>query len=131
MSINAYDYDFATGVGGLMDIATGFGSNRANQAGNPKNFKFTLPTNPNAAADYAHNAALFPDPLNGTFGNSQRNVVNQPGIENFVLGLYKNTDITERVKFQLRVEAFNAFNHPQFYPITLRGRQCVGKQYPR
>ena len=31
MSIQCYDYDFATGVGGLMDIATGFGSNRANQ----------------------------------------------------------------------------------------------------
>jgi hypothetical protein len=48
------------------------------------------------------------------FGNSARNVATAPGLENFVLGLYKNTDITERVKFQLRFEAFNAFNHPQF-----------------
>ncbi len=125
MSINAYDYDFATGVGGLMDIATGFGSNRANQAGNAKNFEFTLPTNPNAAAVYAHNRALFPDPLNGTYGTSQRGTVTQPGIENFVLGLYKNTNITERVKFQLRFEAFNAFNHPQFYDTSGGGNVSV------
>ncbi len=127
MSINSWDYDFATGVGGLMDIATGFGSNRANQssASSPKNFEFTLPTNPNAAAVYAHNTALFPDPLNGTYGTSQRGAVTQPGEENFILGLYKNTNITERLKFQLRFEAFNAFNHPQFYDTSGGGNVSV------
>ena len=116
MSINSYDYDFATGVGGLMDIATGFGSNRANQAtdSSPKKFKFTLPYSSNASAVYAANAALFPDPLNGTFGTSQRNSVRQPGIDNWVLGLYKNTSLGEHAKFQFRLEAFNAFNHAQF-----------------
>ncbi len=39
-----------------------------------------------------------------------------PGINNFVLGAYKDTNITERVVFQLRLEAFNAFNHPSFDP---------------
>jgi hypothetical protein len=127
MSINAYDYDFATGVGGLMDIATGFGSNRANQssANSPKQFEFTLPSNPNAAAVYAHNRALFPDPLNGTYGTSQRGAVTQPGEENFTLGLYKNTSITERLKLQLRMEAFNAFNHPQFYDTSGGGNVSV------
>jgi len=117
MSINCYDYDGASGVGGLLDIATGFGSNRCNQIGSdaPKKMKFFLPNSPNSAADIAATEALFPDPTPGTFGTSARNIVNEPGIENFVLGLYKNTDITERAKFQLRFEAFNAFNHPQFY----------------
>jgi hypothetical protein len=108
-SIQCYDYDFATGVGGLLDIGTGFGINRCNQAGDPKKLKWTL-----KSADFAANNALFPDPTPGTFGTSARNVVNAPGIENFVLGLYKNTDITEHARFQLRFEAFNAFNHPQF-----------------
>ena len=110
-SIQCYDYDPVTGISGLLDIATGFGINRCNHAGDPKALKWTF--NPGV---FAQNAALFPDPAPGTFGNSQRNVVNMPGIDNFVLGLYKNTNITERVKFQLRFEAFNVFNHPQFNP---------------
>ena len=108
-SIQCYDYDSATGVGGLLDIGTGFGVNRCDQAGDPKKLKWTF-----NSSDFAANQAIFPDPVPGTFGNSGRNVVNEPGIENFVLGLYKNTDITEHAKFQLRFEAFNAFNHPQF-----------------
>ena len=113
MSINCYDYDGASGVGGLLDIATGFGSNRCDIAGSAKNFKFTHHSNDTAT--FAANEALFPDPAPGTFGLSQRNAVTQPGINNFVLGLYKNFDITERARFQLRFEAFNAFNHPQWY----------------
>ena len=101
-------------VGGLLDIATGFGSNRCGQLSNDRQEDEVLPHNANAAADIAANKALFPDPTPGTFGTSARNIVNEPGIENFVLGLYKNTNITERAKFQLRFEAFNAFNHPQF-----------------
>jgi hypothetical protein len=96
-------------VGGLLDIGTGGGINRCDQVGDPKALKWTL-----SPGDFAKNAALFAAPTPGTFGNSARNVATAPGLENFVLGLYKNTDITERVKFQLRFEAFNAFNHPQF-----------------
>ena len=108
-TIQCYDYDPASGVGGLLDIGTGFGINRCNHAGDPKKLKWTL-----KSSDFAANNALFADPTPGTFGSSARNVVNAPGIENFVIGLYKNTDITEHARFQLRFEAFNAFNHPQF-----------------
>ena len=97
-------------MGGLLDIATGFGINRCDQVGDPKKLKWTS----QRRCTLPRMQALFPDPTPGTFGTSARNVVNAPGIENFVLGLYKNTDITERAKFQLRFEAFNAFNHPQF-----------------
>ncbi len=105
---NPQQYDY---YGGLLDIATGFGINRCDQVGNPKKFKWT-----HNSTDFAANEALFAHPEGGTFGNSARNLVNLPGIENFVLGLYKNTDLGEHAKFQLRVEAFNAFNHPQFNP---------------
>jgi hypothetical protein len=110
-SIQCYDYDGATGTGGLLDIGTGGGINRCDQASadSPKKLKWTL-----NSADFAANEALFPDPTPGTFGLSARNAATSPGIENFVLGLYKNTNISEHVKFQLRFEAFNAFNHPQF-----------------
>jgi hypothetical protein len=52
-----------------------------------------------------------PVPALGNFG---RNVLTGPGYEDWDLGLFKNTVITERVKIQFRAETFNAFNHANF-----------------
>jgi hypothetical protein len=50
-------------------------------------------------------------------GTSGRNIITAPGIANFDLSAFKNVAITERIRWQLRLEAFNAFNHTQFgYP---------------
>src|SRR5262249_27578920 len=43
-----------------------------------------------------------------------RNQVYGPGFTNVDLGLAKNTRITERVTLQLRADAFNLFNHPNY-----------------
>jgi hypothetical protein len=48
------------------------------------------------------------------FGNSARNQFRGPHFRNFDLALSKTTKINERVAMQLRVEAFNVFNHPNF-----------------
>ncbi len=46
-------------------------------------------------------------------------------------GLYKNFAFTERVKFQLRVDVFNAFNHPRFgAPDTNPGDSTFGRVTP-
>jgi len=37
-----------------------------------------------------------------------------PGINNWDLGLLKDTSITERLTTQFRAEFFNAWNHTQF-----------------
>jgi len=50
----------------------------------------------------------------GTYGNSARNLLRQPGQVNFDLSLIKNTRFRERFEHEFRVEFFNAFNHPQF-----------------
>jgi len=50
----------------------------------------------------------------GTYGNSGRNILRQPGQVNFDISVIKNTRITERFEHQFRAEFFNAFNHPQF-----------------
>ena len=50
----------------------------------------------------------------GRFGTSGRNSLRHPGIFNTDFSLFKNFDITERVRLQFRTEAFNALNHPQF-----------------
>ena len=51
-----------------------------------------------------------------TFGNAPRIMPNLrgPGAANFDLSMFKNTNITERIRLQFRAEAFNAFNRVQF-----------------
>ena len=42
------------------------------------------------------------------------NVVHMPVVVAIDLGLYKNTTLFEKVKFQFRAEFFNVFNHTNF-----------------
>jgi hypothetical protein len=60
------------------------------------------------------NTSVFSQPPAGVFGNSGRNLLNEPGISNWDMGLVKYIPITERAKFQLRIETFNTFNHTQW-----------------
>src|SRR5205085_12038435 len=50
----------------------------------------------------------------GTFGNAGRNVLRGSPIRNLDLGIYRNIRIRERLGLQVRVEMFNAPNHPDF-----------------
>ena len=46
------------------------------------------------------------------FGNTSRNTVHGPGFSYENISVFKNFPIYERLQFQFRAEAFNAFNHP-------------------
>jgi outer membrane receptor protein involved in Fe transport len=46
------------------------------------------------------------------FGNMPRNYLSGPAINQLNVSLFKNTKIGERVRLQLRAEAFNFLNHP-------------------
>ena len=48
-------------------------------------------------------------------GMTSRNAFRAPGFFDFDLGLYKTFQITERLRLQLRGEAFNALNHANLY----------------
>lgn len=50
-------------------------------------------------------------PANNTFGNFRPNTLHGPIFINQDLSLAKSFAVTERMKLQLRAEAFNAFNH--------------------
>jgi len=52
----------------------------------------------------------FSDP----YGNTSRNFFRGPGRTNLDLALAKNTAFTEHVSLELRLEAFNVFNHAEF-----------------
>ena len=60
------------------------------------------------------NPAAFTLPAPGTFGNVRRNSVYGPGTELVNLSGGKKFDIHENVKLQIRLDATNAFNHPNF-----------------
>jgi hypothetical protein len=63
----------------------------------------------------AFNTSLFGLPALGQLGTASRRFLYGPGINNFDLALLKNLQITESRSMEFRVEAFNAFNHAQFY----------------
>jgi hypothetical protein len=99
----------------------GFGNNdRPNVVGNPEL------SNPTTLQWF--NTAAFAFPSRGTFGNAGRNILEGPGFQNVNVSLLKNTRFTERVNLQIRAEAFNLFNHPNFnLPDNFLGSPTFGR----
>jgi hypothetical protein len=52
-------------------------------------------------------------------GNAGRNTIQQPGINNWDIGLFKNFRFRDRVNLQFRWETFNTWNHTQFGSANL------------
>jgi Carboxypeptidase regulatory-like domain/TonB-dependent Receptor Plug Domain len=65
-----------------------------------------------------YNPGVFAVPANGSFGNYHRNTMYGPGVNSWDMSLLKNLNITESVRFQLRFEFFNIFNHTQWAAIN-------------
>jgi hypothetical protein len=57
------------------------------------------------------NPTAFAAPPAYTFGNSGRNSVYGPGLQNMDLGVVREFPIAERARFETRAEFFNALNH--------------------
>lgn len=56
-----------------------------------------------------------------TYGDTPRNFIRGPGINNWDLSIVKGTKITESKSLEFRAEFFNAFNHVQFFRIDNAG----------
>ena len=58
---------------------------------------------------------IFTQPAAGTFNTQRvRDLIYQPGFQNWNLGLFKAFPIDEQRGFQFRAEAFNFINHPNW-----------------
>jgi len=85
------------------------------------------------------NTALFSLQSLGEPGNARRRFFSGPGIDNYDLALLKEVPLTESKSLQFRAEAFNVFNHAQFYgPAAVDGNingstfgQVVNASAPR
>lgn len=60
------------------------------------------------------NTAAFTVNKVGTFGNTGKDLLVGPNMEDIDFGAIKNFSIRERFKVQFRAEIFNLFNHPSF-----------------
>jgi len=68
------------------------------------------------------NTSLFSLQPLGEPGNAKRRFFYGPGIDNYDMALLKNVVLTESKSLQFRFEAFNVFNHAQFYgPASVNG----------
>jgi hypothetical protein len=85
------------------------------------------------------NASLFSNNALGTPGDASRRYFYGPGMANFDMALLKNLRLTESKSLQFRLEAFNVFNHAQFFgPQAVDGNigsatfgQVVSSMAPR
>jgi hypothetical protein len=59
----------------------------------------------------------FTDSAIGTIGNTPRTLCCNPPINNWDMGLFKDTAIGEKMRFEFRTEIYNVFNHAQFYGV--------------
>lgn len=69
-----------------------------------------LPNGFHRSATEWFDTTAFAQPAPGIFGTSGRNILLDPYFHQWDLSLFKSFSITERLRLQLRGEAFNAFN---------------------
>lgn len=106
----------ASDLDGLTDT---FGQ-RADQVSNPR------PSGFKQGRGQWFNAEAFAQPAPGLFGSSGRNILLGPALDDWSTSLMKNFGIFERLKFQVRGDFFNVFNHASLGPPN----NDVGVGYP-
>jgi hypothetical protein len=87
-----------------------FGIDEPDVAPGPLN----LNSNPRNGQPY-FNTSLFSENALGTVGTAKRRYFYGPGLNNWDMALLKNVKLTESKTLQFRLEAFNVFNHAQFF----------------
>ena len=94
-----------------------FGVDEPDVAPGPLN----LNSNPRNGNSY-FNTALFSQNVLGTPGTAKRRYFYGPGMNNYDMAFLKDVRLTESKSLQFRIEAFNVFNHAQFFgPLSVDG----------
>ena len=69
------------------------------------------------------NTEAFGRPARETFGNAPKDVIRGPGINNWDVSLFKNVPLGREARMlQMRVEAYNVWNHTQFSAVDTAAR---------
>ena len=112
------DSNFGCGVNGQYWIVNGV----------PKIIGTFGPTGKWFATTNPDGSPIFIKPTSGTFDDARvRNIIYQPGFQNWNLGLFKSFPITEKTGLQFRAEAYNVWNHPNWCSNSgCRGTTNIG-----
>src|SRR5580693_4541629 len=99
------DSNFGCGVNGQYWVVSG----------NPRIIGTFGPSGQWFATTNPDGSAIFTAPAAGTFNTQRvRDLIYQPGYQNWNMGLFKTIPVNERVRFQFRAEAYNVWNHPNW-----------------
>ncbi len=95
----------------VRDVSQGTsGTLRADVTGQP-----VLLDNPSISEFF--NTAAFVAPPPGQFGDARRNTISGPGTIQFDMSMGKNIPLKDTRAFEVRAQATNVFNHPNFTSI--------------
>jgi predicted heme/steroid binding protein len=99
------DSNFGCGVNGQYWVVNG----------DPKIIGTFGPSGQWFATTNPDGSPIFTAPTPGTFNTQRvRNLIYQPGYQNWNMGLFKTIPVNERLRFQFRAEAYNVWNHPNW-----------------
>ena len=76
--------------------------------------------------NYWFNPAAFANPAAGTFGNAPRNIIYNPGEQQWDIALFKNFNLGGTRRAQFRAEFFNFPNHPNWANVQTGALQGQG-----
>jgi hypothetical protein len=65
---------------------------------------------------------VFAVPARGTVGNAAKTFLRGPGRNNWDIAVFKDVPVRETMRFQYRLEMYNAFNHTQFSGMDTTAR---------
>jgi hypothetical protein len=103
---------------GIDNSLTGIGLDRPNLV-NPTGVYTRVKITQKAAGNLAYiSKAAFAQNAPGTYGNLGRNAFRGPNYYDVDAALSRTFPIHERLDFNLRIEAFNVLNHPNFTTFT-------------
>jgi hypothetical protein len=75
----------------------------------------SIPASTGGPGPLFYNPNAFAVPRGLTFGDTGRNFLNNPRVTNFDMSLLKSFKFNESTALEFRAEAFNVFNHTEFY----------------
>lgn len=124
-------YTFRTGLPSTATLSSALASQEVNTGGSDRPDQIasaTLPSNQRSLAQYFNTAAFISlPPASYIFGNAGRDTIRGPSFSNLDCSLFKNFQIKERYKVQVRGEFFNVANHPNYgQPGTSFGTATFG-----
>ncbi len=110
LPVTLVDYGDNSLLGAEPNGINNYGVDEPDYTGAPLN----LNPNPRNGQPYFNTSAFTENAL-GTPGTASRRFFYGPGMDNYDMAILKNLRLTESKSLQLRLEAFNVFNHAQFF----------------